>query len=91
MRGKYVPFKIAAVKGIPAEERAIDRTELYTADELFFSGSSARVWAIGLVDKRIIGKSKISPITKLLQQAYLDVQTKKVVLDSSWYTSVGVQ
>jgi len=46
---------IARDAGIPVEERAIDRTELYIADEAFISGSSARITPILSVDKRPMG------------------------------------
>ncbi len=63
-------IKLANKTGISVEERAVDRSELYTADELFFSGSSANITPILSVDKRIIGSGKIGPITKQLSDIY---------------------
>ena len=63
--------------GIPVEERAIDRTELYIADEAFISGSSARLVPILSVDKRpvggvvaMVGAAVPGPITKMLSEKY---------------------
>lgn len=84
-------IKIAEYLKIPVKERSIDRSELYAADELFFSGSSARIWPISSVDKRTIGNvTKSGPITKLIADTYYLVQHKNTALNSSWYTDVGV-
>jgi len=71
---------IARDAGIPVEERAVDRTELYIADEAFISGSSARITPIMSVDKRPMGGAAVSaagvaaavpgPITKLISEKY---------------------
>jgi len=57
---------IARAAGIPVEERAVDRTELYIADEAFLCGSSARLVPILSVDKRPIGGGAAGPITNSL-------------------------
>ena len=46
---------IARAAGIAVEERAVDRTELYIADEAFLCGSSAKLIPILSVDKRRVG------------------------------------
>jgi branched-chain amino acid aminotransferase len=61
---------IARDAGIPVEERAIDRTELYIADEAFISGSSARLVPIMSVDKRPVGAGIPGAITKTLSEKY---------------------
>ena len=68
-------IKIASDLKIKTEERIIDRTELYTADEAFISGSSAKIIPILSVDKRPIGNSAIGPITKQLLATYISAQT----------------
>lgn len=69
---------IARDAGIPVEERVVDRTELYIADEAFISGSSARITPILSVDKRPVGGASMAvggttapgPITKLVAEKY---------------------
>ena len=68
---------IARDAGIPVEERAVDRTELYIADEAFISGSSARITPILSVDKRAVGVAAAGdtpavpgPITKMIAEKY---------------------
>jgi branched-chain amino acid aminotransferase len=68
---------LARDAGIPVQERAVDRTELYVADEAFLCGSSARLVPILSVDKRPVGGDASGsaaivpgPITKLLSEKY---------------------
>ncbi len=65
--------EIARDKGIPVEERAITRDELYIADELFLTGTAAEVTPIREVDHRRIGDGRRGPMSKLLQAAFFDV------------------
>jgi len=52
-------------------EVSLTRADLYTADEVFFTGSAAEVVPVHSVDHREIGKP--GPITLALQKAYFDV------------------
>lgn len=58
--------------GVPSLERTIQRTELYTADEVFLCGTGAQVSPVVEIDKRPIGSGAIGPLTLALQQAYFD-------------------
>jgi branched-chain amino acid aminotransferase len=51
-------------------ERAIDRSELFSCDELFFTGSAVGVQWVESVDHRAIGDGSIGPITRRLQELY---------------------
>jgi branched-chain amino acid aminotransferase len=63
-------MEIAKKLGVPTEERAVDRTELYIADEAFISGTSARLIPILSVDKRPIGDGVAGSITQRLSAEY---------------------
>jgi branched-chain amino acid aminotransferase len=65
---------IARAAGIPVEERAVDRTELYIADEAFLCGSSARLVPILSIDKRPIGGGAAGLITKDLLEKFTAAQ-----------------
>ncbi|HIE17746.1 MAG TPA: branched-chain amino acid transaminase [Dehalococcoidia bacterium] len=54
-------------------ERPIDRSELYIADEAFFTGTAAHVSPILEIDHRPIGNGKVGKVTKELQRLYFDV------------------
>ncbi|HVD00647.1 MAG TPA: branched-chain amino acid transaminase [Candidatus Dormibacteraeota bacterium] len=51
-------------------ERSIDRTELYTCDELFLCGTGAQVSPVIEVDRRPVGDGKIGELTGELQGIY---------------------
>ena len=59
--------------GIATIERPIDRSELYTADECFFTGTAAHVTPIAEVDHYKIGNGEIGEITSKLQKIYSEV------------------
>jgi branched-chain amino acid aminotransferase len=77
--------------GLDVEERVIDRTELYRAEEAFFTGTAAQVAPITKIDHREVGTGKVGPITQRIQQLYFDVVKNKVPKYSHWCTLVDVK
>ena len=59
--------------GIDVEERLVDRSELYTADEVFLSGTAAHIQGVGSVDHRPVGDGGMGPITRKLQETYFSI------------------
>jgi branched-chain amino acid aminotransferase len=59
--------------GVAIEERPIDRSELYTADEVFLTGTAAHIQGVGSVDQRSVGTGGIGPITRRLQDLYFPI------------------
>src|SRR6266568_5246798 len=59
--------------GLDVVEREIDRTELYVAEEAFFCGSGYEITPIVSIDRFPVGDGKVGPITKRLQQVYMDI------------------
>jgi branched-chain amino acid aminotransferase len=55
---------------MPVVERSIDRTELYTCDELFLCGTGAQVSPVIEVDRRPVGDGRVGEFTQELQQVY---------------------
>ncbi|HVO28954.1 MAG TPA: aminotransferase class IV [Candidatus Paceibacterota bacterium] len=68
-------LRIARDLGLAAEERTVDRSELYLADEAFLCGSSARVIPIVSIDKRPIGTGAAGTVTQKLAAVYGAAQT----------------
>lgn len=73
---------------IPVDERPVDRTEVYLADELFLSGTAAQITVVTRVDFRPIGTGQIGPITTQLRQLYDRVVRGRVPKYRSWNTPV---
>lgn len=74
--------------GLDTEERTIDRTELYHADEAFFCGTGAQVAAISRIDNRPVGEGKPGSLTRKIQALYFDVVKNKLPKYSHWCTVV---
>jgi branched-chain amino acid aminotransferase len=74
--------------GISVDERSIDRTELYAADELFLCGTGAQVSPVIEVDRRTIGTGRPGPITKRLSTTYFDAVRGRVDAYRGWLTPV---
>lgn len=68
-------LEICSAAHIRTEIRRVDLTELYMADEVFAAGTSAFVVPVLEVDKRVIGKGTVQPITALLRERWTAVQT----------------
>jgi branched-chain amino acid aminotransferase group I len=65
-----VVLRMAAENNIPHQERNITIAEIYSADELFTSGTMGELTPVLWVDGRTIGDGKAGPLTRRLQQLY---------------------
>ena len=63
-------IEFARKAGIPVEEREIDRSELYIADEILLCGTGMQIAGVGTVDGRQIADGKRGPITERLQDIF---------------------
>ena len=74
--------------GIPIVERSIDRTELYTADEVFLCGTGAQISPVIEIDRRPIGSGRPGSITRDLSRTYFDAVRGRLPAYRSWLTPV---
>ena len=72
--------------GIETLEMSVDRTELYLADEVFFTGTAAHVSPVIEIDHRPVGNGKAGKVTKELQRLYFDVIKGKNPKYLNWCT-----
>lgn len=63
---------ICAAQGILAEERNLSLAELYTADEVFTSGTMGELTPVLVADGRTIGDGSVGPMTQRLQSLHRD-------------------
>ncbi len=68
--------------------REVDRSELYIADELFFTGTGAQVKPILSVDKRPIGNGGVGPLTTKLMDLYYSMAQGKIEKYKKWLIPV---
>ncbi len=77
--------------GIPVQERDIDRTELYVADEAFLCGTLMEIEAIASVDHFTLGDGGAGPITRKLQERFEEVVRGRNPRYANWLTPVYAQ
>ena len=68
-------MELAEIKGNPILERELGLFDLYTADEIFVTGTAAEVAPVTKVDGRVIGTGKPGPITRELMAAFKELAT----------------
>lgn len=69
-------------------ERQIDRTELYTADEIFLTGTGAQIAPVVEVDHRPVGTGAIGPFATEMQRLYHDLVRGNLEGYTGWLTPV---
>ena len=75
--------------GIETIERHIKKDELYSADEIFFSGTASQVSPIVSVDGKAINDGRIGPVTKKLQDIYFKAVKGDDPKYMDWVTAVN--
>jgi branched-chain amino acid aminotransferase len=78
----------SAEHGLIVEEREVQRTELYLADELFFLGTGWEILPIAEIDGLSVGAGVPGPVTTDLAGVYHDVVRGLVPRYSHWLTPV---
>jgi branched-chain amino acid aminotransferase len=80
---------IAGDLGIEVSHEALVRTDLYTADEAFLTGTAAEVVPIREVDDRMVGDGRPGPVTTQVQQTYFAAVRGEVDRYKDWLEHVG--
>jgi branched-chain amino acid aminotransferase len=75
--------------GYTMTERSLVRTDLYLADEVFFTGTAAEITPIREVDDRAVGEGRRGPVTKSLQDAFFAATKGDDPRYADWLTYVN--
>jgi branched-chain amino acid aminotransferase len=83
-------IEIAREMGIDVLETSIQRSALYLADEVFFTGTAAEITPIRSVDHITVGTGKCGEITKRLQTEFFKIiaAERPAPFDAEWLTFV---
>jgi len=81
-------IELALKLGIRVEERRVDRTELYVADEVFLCGTGAQISPVTSIDHRTIGKGEVGAITAKVARTYFDAVHGRAPEYRSWVLPV---
>jgi branched-chain amino acid aminotransferase len=79
---------IATDLGYEIVTEALVRTDLYTADEAFLTGTAAEVVPIREVDDRQVGSGRPGPVTKQIQETYFATVRGEVDRYKDWLEHV---
>ncbi|HEX5949776.1 MAG TPA: branched-chain amino acid transaminase [Actinomycetota bacterium] len=80
---------LATDLGYEVREENLVRTDLYNADEVFFTGTAAEITPIREVDDRMVGEGHRGPITKELQGAFFAATKGENEKYADWLTYVN--
>jgi branched-chain amino acid aminotransferase len=73
---------------VAVQQRKVDRTELYSVDEIFLCGTGVQVAPVTRVDGRAVGEGKIGEITRSIQERYLAATHGELDEYRHWLTPV---
>ena len=79
---------LASDLGFVVEERDLPREALYTADEIFMTGTAAEITPVRSVDRKAVGGGTPGPITRALQQAFFGLFDGRTADTRGWLTHV---
>ncbi|MFM7132958.1 MAG: branched-chain-amino-acid transaminase [Planctomycetota bacterium] len=66
----FVMDSIAPACGLAVEERSMRLDDLFTADEVFLTGTAAEIIGVSSIDGETIGEGKVGPVTRRLVEEF---------------------
>src|SRR5690606_22626635 len=84
-------IELARERGYTVVEQRIARERLYTADEVFFTGTATEITPVRSVDGRSVGNGARGPVTAALQAAFFDLVTGRSADPRGWLTPVQAE
>src|SRR5262249_50208013 len=81
-------FDLAADLKIPVCEKRLTRDDVYTADEVFLTGTAAEITSVRELDGRAIGDGSPRKITATLQEQYAAHVRGRAGIHRGWLTRV---
>jgi branched-chain amino acid aminotransferase len=81
-------LEIAKKKGLEVEERQVDRSELLIADEVFLTGTAARITPVNRIENYQLPSSR--PIADDLIQTFGQITSGKLAEYSDWMTRIKI-
>lgn len=79
---------LASDLGIPSRECGVPREWLYTSGEVFFTGTASELTPVRSVDGVEVGQDGVGPVTRALQDRYMEVVSGEREDRSDWLTPV---
>jgi branched-chain amino acid aminotransferase len=80
---------LARELGYEVQEQMIPRDMLYTAEEIFFTGTAAEITPVRSVDRVKVGSGSRGQITKRLQEEFFGIVSGEITDRHGWLTVVN--
>jgi branched-chain amino acid aminotransferase len=80
---------LAGQLDLSVEERDLPREALYTADEVFMTGTAVEITPVRSVDRKNVGNGEPGPITRALQQAFFGLFDGRTEDRWGWLSSIN--
>jgi branched-chain amino acid aminotransferase len=80
---------LAREMGVPVTESRLTRDQLWTADEVFFTGTAAEITPVREVDNRVVGDGTVGPVTKKIQARFFEIVRGSDASHPEWLTRVA--
>jgi branched-chain amino acid aminotransferase len=81
-------IELLTVEGFEVVQADLARGSLYTADEVFLTGTAAEVTPVREIDGRIVGVGEPGPVTRKAQDLFSDLVAAKIPEYRHWLTFV---
>lgn len=81
-------IRLARDREFEVQERSIDRTELYIAEEAFLCGSAMEITPIYQIDGYEIGNGKAGKLTKIIHEDYLETVLGNIKTNDNLVTPI---
>ena len=75
-------------QGVDVREEPISRDELYTADEVFLTGTAAEITPVRDIDHRKIGRGEAGPVTRRVQESFFSIVKGADTKHDQWLSYV---
>lgn len=82
-------LQIARDEGIETREVTASRDQLYTADEVFLTGTAAEITPVREIDLRAIGAGGVGPVTRRLRERFEAATHGRDARYARWLTPIG--
>ena len=85
---KKTVFEIAKKMKLKVKHDTIAKRQLFTADEIFITGTATEIVPIISIDKRKISHGRIGTMTRKIMSRYIDITSNRDKKYSKWLTKV---
>ena len=81
-------IRIAKAEKLSVTEKNVDVKDLYSADEIFMTGTASEIKPVTEIDNKSIGDGKLGKVTLKLHKVFIDVVSGRDKRFSKWLTPI---